>query len=96
VSRKFGKKLLLNPNAFFDNVIPAKAGIQRTSNWTPAFAGVTLFLNLFTGHDTKSGFKTSSQYTRFKAWAGMTALRTFYGLIGTGKLINRISSTLKT
>ncbi len=28
---------------FILNVIPAKAGIQRPRDWTPAFAGVTLW-----------------------------------------------------
>ena len=34
-------------------VMPAKAGNRRASNWTPAFAGVALFLNLFAGHDIR-------------------------------------------
>ncbi len=63
VSREFGKKLVLNPNALFHSVIPAKAGIQGASNWTPAFAGVTLFLNLFAGHYTRNGFKRDDWFS---------------------------------
>ena len=43
VSETLYKKNLSNFESYLF-VIPAQAGIQADSNWTPAFAGVTIML----------------------------------------------------
>ncbi|MDH3829016.1 MAG: hypothetical protein OET21_16450, partial [Desulfobacterales bacterium] len=39
-------KILSSAGACYPSVIPAQAGIQAALNWTPAFAGVTVILQL--------------------------------------------------